>query len=278
MEHGTRTVARNAPGQTNGLQEMRNASGGRRTRRILFASQKGGVGKTASAVNVAASLAQSGSRVLMVDTDPIGSVAACFGVTIAPGHPGLFGIEQWELADLVIPEVAPNLDLLPYAEDRRPVDLNALHRSLTDLGRRSMGEFDYVIVDSRPSVADMTRRLCQVVDEVVVVFQCHPLAYRTLGGILGQLRDARSDGASARLLGLLLTMVDRNDPHQVQLEAHIRRSLGQALFPVSIPYDNTVAEGLMVDRPAVLFDATSPAAQAYLQLTRHLASAMAQPA
>jgi cellulose biosynthesis protein BcsQ len=140
-----------------------------------------------------------------------------------------------------------------------------------------MGEFDYVIVDSRPSVADMTRRLCQVVDEVVVVFQCHPLAYRTLGGILGQLRDARSDGASARLLGLLLTMVDRNDPHQVQLEAHIRRSLGQALFPISIPYDGMVAEGLMVDRPAVLHDATAPAAQAYTQLTRHLAAAMAQP-
>lgn len=254
------------------------ASGGKHARRILFASQKGGVGKTASAVNVATCLAGYGNRVLIVDTDPIGSVAACFGVTIAPGHPGLFGLEQWELGDLVLPDVAPNLDLLPYAEDRRPVDLNAMHRSLTELSKRVQGVYDYVVVDSRPSVADMTRRLCQVVDEVVVVFQCHPLAYRTLGGILGQLRDARSDGANARLLGLLLTMVDSTDPRQEQLEAHIRRSLGQALFPVSIPYDNSIAEGLMLDRPAVLHSPDSPAAAAYEALTQHLVVAAAQPA
>jgi chromosome partitioning protein len=236
-------------------------------RRILFASQKGGVGKTASAVNVAASLGLAGNRVLLVDTDPIGSAAACFGVTAAPGHPGLFGIEQWDLADLVIPEVANNLDLLPYAEDHRPIDLNALHRALSELGSRVAGTYDYVIVDSRPSVADMTRRLCQVVDEVVVVFQCHPLAYRTLGGILGQLRDARSDGANARLLGLLLTMVDSSDANQVQLEAHIRKSLGQALFPLSIPFDATIGEGLMLDRPAVLFAPDSPSAQSYRELS-----------
>ena len=236
-------------------------------RRILFASQKGGVGKTASAVNVAASLGLAGNRVLLVDTDPIGSAAACFGVTAAPGHPGLFGIEQWDLADLVIPEVADNLDLLPYAEDHRPIDLNALHRALSELGSRVVGTYDYVIVDSRPSVADMTRRLCQVVDEVVVVFQCHPLAYRTLGGILGQLRDARSDGANARLLGLLLTMVDSSDPNQAQLEAHIRKSLGQALFPLSIPFDGTIGEGLMLDRPAVLFAPDAPSAQAYQELS-----------
>jgi chromosome partitioning protein len=245
-------------------------------RRILFASQKGGVGKTASAVNVATCLAQYGSRVLLVDTDPIGSVAACFGVTIAPGHPGLFGLEQWDLADLVIPDVAPSLDLLPYAEDRRPVDLNALHKSLDELGKRVQGTYEFMVVDSRPSVADMTRRLCQVVDEVVVVFQCHPLAYRTLGGILGQLRDARSDGANARLLGLLLTMVDPNDPRQEQLEAHIRRSLGQALFPVSIPFDGSMAEGLMMDRPLVLHSPDSPASSAYEALTQHLIAAAAQ--
>ncbi len=249
------------------------AEGAVRTRRLMFASQKGGVGKTASAVNVAACLGQAGFRVLIVDTDPIGSVAACFGVTVAPGHPGLFGIEQWDLGDLIIPEVTTNLDLLPYAEDGRPIDLNLLHRCLSILNQRVEGEYDFVVVDTRPSVADMTRRLCQVVDEVVVIFQCHPLAYRTLGGILGQLRDARADGARARLLGLLLTMVDLGDPRQAQLEAHIRRSLGQALFPISIPQDSTVSEGVMMDRPAVLFRPDSPSAWAYRQLSQHLLAA-----
>lgn len=267
MNSSSHTVAPGAGGAGWGAAP---GGGSRPVRRILFASQKGGVGKTASAVNVAASLGQSGHRVLLVDTDPIGSGSACFGATIAPGHPGLFGIDQWELADLVIPEIAGNLDLLPYAEDHRSIDLNALHRSLNELGKRVQGEYDYMIVDSRPSVADMTRRLCQVVDEVVVVFQCHPLAYRTLGGILGQLRDARSDGAEARLLGMLLTMVDPNDPNQAQLESHIRKSLGQALFPLSIPFDATIGEGLMMDRPAVLFRPDSPAAVAYRQLSELL--------
>ncbi len=242
-------------------------------RKLMFASQKGGVGKTASAVNVAACLGEAGFRTLLVDTDPIGSVTASFGLTLAPGHPGLFGIEQWELEDLTIPEIAPGLNLLPYAEDRRPIDLNAVHRALAELSRRAVGSYDYIIVDTRPSVADMTRRLCQVVDEVVVVFQCHPLAYRTLGGILGQLKDARADGANARLLGLLLTMVEDADPLQVQLEAHIRKSLGQALFPVVIPRDLAVEEGLMADRPAVLFRPDSPVARAYRELTRHLVNA-----
>ncbi len=186
-------------------------------------------------------------------------------------------MSQWGIDDLVIPELAPNVDLLPYAEDRRAVDLNSLHTSMDILSEQAQSIYDFMIVDTRPSVADMTRRLCQVVDEVVVVFQCHPLAYRTLGGVLGQLRDARADGASARLLGLLLTMVDRRDPLAVQLEAHIRRSLGQALFPVSIPHDPLVAEGLMVDRPIVQYLPDSTVARAYRDLT-HVLVNTPQPA
>ncbi|MBM3946977.1 MAG: ParA family protein [SAR202 cluster bacterium] len=242
-------------------------------RRIMFTSQKGGVGKTASAVNVAACLGDRGERVLLVDTDPIGSVAACFGTMVAPGHPGVYGMGQWPLHDLILPDVAPNVDLLPYSEDRRPIDLNALHLALDRLQQPAARNYGFLIVDTRPSVADMTRRLCQVVDEVVVVFQCHPLAYRTLGGILGQLRDARADGAGARLLGLLLTMVDGRDPRGSQLEAHIRRSLGQALFPISIPHDPLVSEGLMADRPVALYQPDSPVAQAYRELSETLLSA-----
>src|SRR5947209_20265307 len=219
--------------------------------RIMFASQKGGVAKTASAVNVAVALGQMGWRTLLVDTDPIGSVAACFGTQVPTGHPGIYGVDNWEIADLAIPDVTENLDMMPYSQDGRAVDLPVLEQCLAQLSARVQGQYDYVVIDTRPSVADMARRLCQIVDQVVVVFQCQPLAYRPLGGILGQLRQARADGANARLLGLLLTMVDHEDPRQVELEGHIRQSLGQALFPISIPLDAAVGEGLMQDRPAV---------------------------
>jgi cellulose biosynthesis protein BcsQ len=105
---------------------------------------------------------------------------------------------------------------------------------------------------------------------VIVVFQCQPLAYRTLGGILGQLRQARQEGAPAKLTGLLLTMVDPNDPHQAELERHIRDNLGPAMLPISIPLDHSVGEGLLADRPIVLYNPGSPVARAYRELTNYL--------
>jgi chromosome partitioning protein len=241
--------------------------------RVMFASQKGGVAKTASAVNVAVALGQMGLRTLLVDTDPIGSVAACFGIAVPPGHPGIYGVDNWEVADLAIPNLTENLDVMPYSQDGRAVDLPVLEQCLAQLTHRAQGHYDYLVIDTRPSVADMARRLCQVVDQVIVVFQCQPLAYRTLGGILGQLRQARADGAPARLSGLLLTMVDNGDPLQVELERHIRANLGQAMLPVSIPMDRQVGEGLLADRPIVVFNPSSPVALAYRKIAEMLASA-----
>src|SRR5438477_243589 len=92
------------------------SSGGRGpVQRIMFASQKGGVAKTASAVNVAVALGQKGLRTLLVDTDPIGSVAACFGTTVPPGHPGIYGVDNWDVADLAIPGITENLDMMPIS-------------------------------------------------------------------------------------------------------------------------------------------------------------------
>jgi chromosome partitioning protein len=241
--------------------------------RVMFASQKGGVAKTASAVNVAVALGQMGLKTLLVDTDPIGSVAACFGVAVPPGHPGIYGVDNWEIADLAIPNLTANLDVMPYSQDGRAVDLPVLEQCLARLSAKAQGPYDYLVVDTRPSVADMARRLCQVVDQVIVVFQCQPLAYRTLGGILGQLRQARADGAPARLTGLLLTMVDNSDLLQVELERHIRANLGQAMLPVSIPMDREVGEGLLVDRPIVVYNPNSPVARAYTQIAEMLTQA-----
>jgi chromosome partitioning protein len=244
----------------------------------MFASQKGGVAKTASAVNVAVSLGQRGLRTLLVDTDPIGSVAACFGTTVPAGHPGIYGVDNWDVADLAIPGVTENLDMMPYAQDGRAVDLPVLEQCLTQLSARVQGQYDYLVIDTRPSVADMARRLCQIVDQVVVVFQCQPLAYRTLGGILGQLRQARADGAPARLAGLLLTMVDTDDPLQMELERHIRANLGQAMMPVYIPLDREVGVGLLADRPIMVYNPNSPVARAYRQIAELLVTnAVSQP-
>lgn len=240
---------------------------GHQLRRILFASQKGGVGKTASAVNVAALLGQAGRRVLLVDTDPNGSVAACFGIRAAADFPGVFGVGAVPLQALCLPNVVANVDVLPYAGDRRPQDLDTLAGALAALNTLAAPIYEFLIVDSRPSAQEMTRRLCAVVDEVVVVFQCQPLAFRTLRGILTELKAAKADGAPARLSGLLLTMVDAADPDSVRLEAQIRGSLGKALLPVSIPFDPLVSDAFAERAPAVLVQPGSPASAAYRAVT-----------
>ena len=242
----------------------------------MFASQKGGVGKTASAVNVAALLGQAGKRVLLVDTDPNGSVAACFGIRAAAEFPGVFGIHTQPVEALRVPNAAPNVDALPYAGDRRPQDLDALEAALAKLSSLAGATYDFLIVDSRPSAQEMTRRLCRVVDEVVVVFQCQPLAFRTLRGILTELKVAKMDGAAARLLGLLLTMVDAADPDSVQLEAQIRGSLGKALLPMSIPFDPLVSDAFAEHAPVVLAQPASPASAAYRAVTQRLLSGSPQ--
>lgn len=236
----------------------------------MFASQKGGVGKTATAVNTAAGLGERGARVLLVDTDPNGSLAACFGLVPEAGHPGFFGIMDRSLEALVSRGVAPQVDAIPYAADRRPLRLPEAEAALARLGAVAAPDYDFLIVDSRPSVQEMTRCLCRVVDEVVVVFQCQHLAFRTLCGILSELRDAKADGARARLAGLLLTMVDRSNPDQVQLEAQIRQSLGSALLPMDIPYDRGVSDAFADQAPVILAAPDSPAAAAYRQLSRWL--------
>jgi chromosome partitioning protein len=239
-------------------------------RRLLFSSQKGGVGKTASAVNTACALGQSGARVLLVDTDPNSGMAACFGLTVPARHPGLYGVESQRLSSLVIEKIAPNVDALPYARDRRPIDMNVLFCAVAEVGSQAESYYDFVILDTRPSVSNMTRQLCQVVDEVIVIFQCQHLAFRTLSGILTELKAAQADGAQARVLGLLLTMVDLADSGQVQLEGQIRKSLGPALLPTSIPLDASVGEGLLDNQPVVLFRPHAPAAWAYRKLATHL--------
>jgi chromosome partitioning protein len=246
-----------------------------RLRRIMFASQKGGVGKTACAVNIAALLGEAGKRVLIVDTDPNGSIAACFGIRTRPSFPGVFGISDYPLETLCVQNAVRNVDILPYAGDRRPQHLPMLEAAIARLSTAAADTYDFVIVDSRPSAQDMTRRLCQVVDEVVVVFQCQHLAFRTLCGILSELRAAKADGAPARLVGLLLTMLNEADPDQARLATQIRASLGKALLPISIPYDPQVSDCFADRLPVVVAQPASPASVAFRAVVESL---LAMPA
>jgi chromosome partitioning protein len=268
METALRPLPTERPEPVAGIDALRPVS---TTRSILLASHKGGVGKSVTTANVAAALGEWGRRVLLVDIDPNGGLTASFGRKAGRAHPGLYGVEAHGLEKLVLREVIRNVDLLPYPGDRRPLDLDAVYVALRGAAILAHGDYDLILIDSRPAVPNMARRLCQAVDAVLVLFQCHHLAYRTLAPILRELREARFEGAGAQFAGLLLTMVDLTDPGQARLEAEIRKSLGGALLPTSIPLDPAVSEALMHGQPVVTFRPHSAAAWAYRKISSHLA-------
>jgi chromosome partitioning protein len=272
METALRPLPTERPEPAGGIDALRPAP---TTRSILLASHKGGVGKSVTAANVAAALGEWGRRVLLVDIDPNGGLTASFGCKAGRTHPGLYGVEQHGLERLVLGEVARNVHLLPYSGDRRALDLGVVYAALRAVAFQASREYDLILIDSRPAVPNMARRLCQAVDAVMVLFQCHHLAYRTLAPILRELREARHEGAGAQFAGLLLTMVDLTDPGQARLEAEIRENLGGALLPTSIPHDPAVPEALMQGQPAVTFRPHSAAAWAYRRIASHLAGGRA---
>jgi chromosome partitioning protein len=233
-------------------------------RTLLVASQKGGVGKTTTALNLAAMAALAGKRVLVVDADPIGSVAA--SLNLEADEPSRAAAEEMGLAGRLYETVLPGVDVLaPYSteefvEEELGNGLSVL-RGLT--GRQG---YDLVLFDAPPSLWQRSRLLLEAARELLVVLRVEPLAYRTLPGFLEMLKSA---GSACRLVGILLTRGPGQPPNS-PLEREMLERLRNRAMPCIIPHDPLAAEALLAGRPLLCHRPDSEAARAYLQLGRGL--------
>lgn len=233
-------------------------------RKLLVASQKGGVGKTTTTLNLAAAASLTGRRVLILDSDPIGSVAVSLGLeTEGVAHSaaqdlGLAG-HLWEGAmpatDVLNPYSSPQ-----FAEEDLGQCLNRLDR----LARRR--GYDLILLDAPPSLWQRSRLLLGAAQEVLLVLRVEPLAYRTLPGFLGMLK---SSGTGCRLTGILLTLAAGQQPGD-PLEQEMTQRLGKRLIPPAIPYDPAAAEALLAGMPMVSHRPDSEAARAYIAAAHRL--------
>ncbi len=246
---------------------------------IAITNQKGGVGKTTTAINLGASLAVAERRTLVVDMDPQGNGSSGLGVDRSADLPSIYdvlvrGVPVW---DAVRREVHfPFLDVVPATRDLvgAEIELVSLPNRETIL-RRALepirGEYDYVLVDCPPSLGLLTLNTLAAADSTLIPIQCEFYALEGLTQLLSTIRIVqRSLNTSLEIEGVLLTMYDRRLNLSKQVAEEAREYFGSKVYTTIIPRNVRLAEAPGFAKPIVHYEALSPGAQAYLHLAREL--------
>ena len=245
------------------------------TRIIALANQKGGVGKTTTAVNLAACLARSGLDVLLIDLDPQCNASSGLGVETKEGT-SIYGplLGEGMLAERVRRTSIAKLDLVPSEVDLAGAEIDVarsdryLHRfSDAVLPFAAEGRYAFIFVDCPPSLGILTMNALAAAEAVIVPTQCEYYALEGLAVICRLIDQIRGSGANPRLEmhGILLTMFDGRTNLSAQVVDEVRRHFGDKVYGTVIPRNVRLSEAPSFGLPVVEYDASSSGAKAYRQ-------------
>jgi chromosome partitioning protein len=246
---------------------------------LTIANQKGGVGKTTTAINLGTALAAIGEKVLIVDLDPQGNAST--GLGIERGARGLSAYEvlmdRLDLARAALPTAVPRLAIVPSTLDLLGVELEMsaledrafrLRAATAGLGRQPSGpEFDYVLIDCPPSLNLLTINAMAASHAVLVPLQCEFFALEGLSQILNTVERVRA-GLNPQLSihGIVLTMFDGRNKLSIQVVDDVRAHMGDTVYNTVIPRNVRISEAPSHGKPALLYDLKCAGSQAYLRL------------
>jgi chromosome partitioning protein len=246
---------------------------------LSIVSQKGGVGKTTTAVNLGAAFARRGLKTLIVDVDPQGAVR--YGAGLRKGH-GTAGFADFmngkPLREVILPTALPWLRVVlagSVSDDakhgdyqRRVEDTEVLPELLATARERCQ----VVIVDTPPGLGPIARRALEASQHVIVPLQCEPLALQTTPQILRSIQDIISKNEELTLDGILLTMYEKGNPACERVVEYVREHLPPGMvFDIAIPRSVAASEAFAAGQPLVLRDPADAASQAYVNLATLLA-------
>lgn len=255
---------------------------------IAITNQKGGVGKTTTAINLAAALVERGGKVLVVDSDPQGNASTGLGIFSGARGGTTYDLllESAPLKSVVHNTRIDGLDIVPATTDLSSADFQLVTNESRSflmrnaLNRHSVGElgYDYVLIDCPPSLSLLTVNAMIAAHSVLIPLQSEYFALEGLSQLMLTIREIRqSANRSLRIEGVLLTMYDKRNNLAQQVERDARDTLGELVFEVVVPRNVRVSEAPSHALSVLQYDTTSRGSQAYRALAADLLSRHGDP-
>ncbi len=244
---------------------------------VAIANQKGGVGKTTTAINIATAMAATGWRTLLIDLDPQGNASTGIGVTADQRVRSSYDlmVDEAPLSECAQPTRIPGLDLIPATVDLSGAEIELVAvENRTDRLRRALAanaSYDIVFIDCPPSLGLLTLNALTAADTLLVPLQCEFFALEGLSQLLQTVeRVQQRFNPGLGIVGIALTMFDRRNRLTDQVADDVRSCLGALVFETTIPRNVRLSEAPSHGLPALVYDHTCAGSRAYMALAREL--------